>query len=66
MRELMSTLAGRPGSALAGYHAGRPVALASLRTRAAAWGQRLGRVPGQAVALYADDSLEFAAALLGS
>jgi acyl-coenzyme A synthetase/AMP-(fatty) acid ligase len=49
-----------------GWRAGEPLRLAAFRERVAAW-RGLGlRVAGSQVALYLDDSLEFAAALLGA
>jgi acyl-CoA synthetase (AMP-forming)/AMP-acid ligase II len=66
MPDLFSRLAARSPDALAGWRAGAPVRHDALLARARAWaalGRRGGAGP---VALYHEDSLEFAAALVGA
>jgi acyl-CoA synthetase (AMP-forming)/AMP-acid ligase II len=66
MPDLFTRLAARSPDALAGWRAGEAVTHAALLARVRAWvalGRRTGPAP---VALYHEDSLEFAAALVGA
>lgn len=66
MRDLFARLAARGVDALAGWRAGERVRHGALLARVRAWaalGRRTGPGP---VALYHEDSLEFAAALVGA
>ncbi|WP_322399994.1 AMP-binding protein [Massilia luteola] len=66
MPDLFSRLAARSPDALAGRRAGEPVRHAALLARIRSWaalGRRAGTGP---VALHHEDSLEFAAALVGA
>lgn len=63
LTHLALTLARRDGCA--GWRDGAPVATTKLVHRIAAWTVAARAQQGQAVALFASDSLEFAAALLG-
>ncbi|MCS0627855.1 AMP-binding protein [Telluria mixta] len=66
MRDMFERLAARFPDAQAGWRAGESVSHAALMARVRAWatlGRRAGPGP---VALYHDDSLEFAAALVGA
>lgn len=66
MVDLFSVLGARDGAAIAGWRDGAAVTVAGLRARVGAW-RALGlRTPGASAALYIEDSLEFAAALLGA
>jgi acyl-CoA synthetase (AMP-forming)/AMP-acid ligase II len=66
MSELFHRIAMRAPGHVAGWRADRPVAHGELLARAGAWAA-LGRGSAATqVALYHDDSLEFAAALLGA
>jgi acyl-CoA synthetase (AMP-forming)/AMP-acid ligase II len=55
----------RPGH-LMGWRLGKPVGYEEFFARARAWRALLRRTPGQAFALYLNDSIEFAAALFGA
>ena len=55
----------RPGDR-PGWRHGKSVDYEEFLFRVGAWRELLGRTPGQAFALYIDDSLEFASALLGA
>ncbi|GGY53485.1 AMP-binding protein [Pseudoduganella albidiflava] len=59
-------LAARPPSIPVGVRAGAAVGTAAFLARAQAWRALLGGHPGSRFALYLDDSIEFAAALLGA
>ena len=66
MRDLFTALAARSPDAPAGWRPGESVSHAALLARVRAWaalGRRTGPGP---VALYHEDSLEFAAALIGA
>lgn len=60
------TLAARPAHALAGWRGAQPVACSALLERSRAWQSLLAAQAGRHFALYMEDSLEFAAALLGA
>ncbi|HEX8614004.1 MAG TPA: AMP-binding protein [Telluria sp.] len=66
MVDLFSVLGARDGAAIAGWRDGAAVGVAALRTRVGAWRALALRTPGANAALYIEDSLEFAAALLGA
>lgn len=66
MVDLFSVLGARDGAAIAGWREGAPVGVAELRARMGAWRALALRTPGANAALYLEDSLEFAAALLGA
>ncbi|CUI03560.1 AMP-binding protein [Massilia antarctica] len=70
MADLFSILGTRDGAAIAGWREAAsvrtPVTVAALRARAGAWRALALRTPGTNAALYIEDSLEFAAALLGA
>ncbi|NHZ37067.1 AMP-binding protein [Massilia rubra] len=70
MVDLFSVLGARDGAAIAGWReaasVSTPVSVAALRARVGAWRALALRTPGANAALYIDDSLEFAAALLGA
>lgn len=66
MLEFFSALATRAPDALAGWRGGEPVRHADLMARVHAWAALGRRSAGTRVALYHDDSLEFAAALVGA
>lgn len=66
MVDLFSVLGARDGAAIAGWREGAPVGVAALRARTGAWRALALRTPGANAALYLEDSLEFAAALLGA
>ena len=66
MLELFDRLATRPAGALAGWRDGAPVTHAQLLARAGAWAACGQRSQAVQVALFIEDSLEFAAALLGA
>jgi acyl-coenzyme A synthetase/AMP-(fatty) acid ligase len=66
MPDLFSALAARAPDALAGWRAGAPVRHADLLARVRAWAALGRRAAGAHVALYHEDSLEFAAALVGA
>lgn len=59
-------MASRAGDACAGWRAGAPVTHAALVARVRAWTALARRTSGGNVALFIEDSLEFAAALLGA
>jgi acyl-coenzyme A synthetase/AMP-(fatty) acid ligase len=63
---LAATLAARPAHALAGWRGPAPVSCAALVQRMQAWQALLAAQQGRHFALYIEDSLEFAAALLGA
>jgi acyl-coenzyme A synthetase/AMP-(fatty) acid ligase len=60
------SLAARPAHALAGWRGAQPVGCAALVRRMREWQAALAALPGRHFALYIEDSLEFAAALLGA
>lgn len=64
LTHLACALAERDG--FAGLRVGARVTYAELAQRVHAWSALAARQPGNAVALYIEDSLEFAAALLGA
>lgn len=66
MPDLFSALAARAPDALAGWRAAAPVRHADLLARVRAWAALGRRSAGANVALYHEDSLEFAAALVGA
>lgn len=66
MADFFAQLAGRDASTCAGWRAGAPVTHGALALRVRAWSALARRTPGSHIALYHDDSLEFAAALLGA
>lgn len=66
MVDLLSGLATRSPSSIAGHRAGVAVTVGQLLARVAAWRALSLRTPGRHVALYLDDTLEFSAALLGA
>jgi acyl-coenzyme A synthetase/AMP-(fatty) acid ligase/3-hydroxymyristoyl/3-hydroxydecanoyl-(acyl carrier protein) dehydratase len=63
---LLPGIAARPSDSVIGWRGAVPVRAAEFLTRSAAWRALLQRAVGQQFALYLDDSLEFAAALLGA
>jgi acyl-coenzyme A synthetase/AMP-(fatty) acid ligase len=63
---LGASLAARPAHALAGWRGAQPVGCAALARRMREWQAVLAVLPGRHFALYIEDSLEFAAALLGA
>jgi acyl-CoA synthetase (AMP-forming)/AMP-acid ligase II len=66
MSDLFHRIAARSPQALAGWRNGAPVAHGELLARARAWAA-LGRESGaRDIALYIEDSIEFAAALVGA
>jgi acyl-coenzyme A synthetase/AMP-(fatty) acid ligase/3-hydroxymyristoyl/3-hydroxydecanoyl-(acyl carrier protein) dehydratase len=66
MSDFFSRLAARAPQAPAGRRAGATVSHEALMRRARAWAALARRSAGRNVALFHDDSLEFAAALLGA
>lgn len=66
MSELFHRIAMRAPGHVAGWRADRPLAHGELLARAGAWAALGRRSEATQVALYHDDSLEFAAALLGA
>jgi acyl-CoA synthetase (AMP-forming)/AMP-acid ligase II len=66
MRDLFHRLAARDPGALAGWRAGQPVSHAALMARVRAWTALGRRSAARDIALYHDDALEFAAALVGA
>jgi acyl-CoA synthetase (AMP-forming)/AMP-acid ligase II/3-hydroxymyristoyl/3-hydroxydecanoyl-(acyl carrier protein) dehydratase len=66
MSDFFTTLAARAADTCAGSRAGVPVTHGALALRVRAWTGLAQRTPGPAIALFHDDSLEFAAALLGA
>jgi 3-hydroxymyristoyl/3-hydroxydecanoyl-(acyl carrier protein) dehydratase len=66
MSDFFDRLAARPAGALAGWRAGAQVAHGDLMARARAWTALGRRTAARDIALYMDDSLEFAAALAGA
>ncbi len=59
-------LAARAPDSLIGWRAAVPLPQAAFLLRVGAWRALTGRTPGRNVALYLEDSIEFAAALLGA
>lgn len=66
MLDVFALLAARAPGHTAGWRADQAFTHARLIGRARAWTALARRIPGADVALYHDDSLEFAAALLGA
>jgi acyl-CoA synthetase (AMP-forming)/AMP-acid ligase II len=66
MLEFFDRLAARGPDALAGWRAGTPVAHGELLARVRAWTALGRRTAARDIALYHEDSLEFAAALTGA
>ena len=66
MLELFDRLAARAPEAPAGWRAGAPVSHGELLARVRAWAALGRRSAARDIALYHDDSLEFAAALFGA
>jgi len=66
MSDWFAALAARDPQAIAGWRAGEPVSHGALLARMQAWRALALRTPGTRVALYLDDSVDFAAALLGA
>lgn len=66
LRTLAQALAARPLDATAGWRANRVVSWGDLAARTGAWATLLAAQPGRNHALYLEDSLEFACALLGA
>jgi acyl-coenzyme A synthetase/AMP-(fatty) acid ligase/3-hydroxymyristoyl/3-hydroxydecanoyl-(acyl carrier protein) dehydratase len=66
MSDFFVRLAGRAPEALAGRRGGAGVRHAELLERVGAWAAVGRRLPDSQVALYHEDSIEFAAALLGA
>ncbi|WP_051306384.1 AMP-binding protein [Massilia alkalitolerans] len=66
MSELFYRIATRSPEALAGWRDGSPVKHGALLARVRAWTALGRRTPASQVALYHEDSLEFAASLLGA
>ncbi|SHG68242.1 AMP-binding protein [Massilia sp. CF038] len=66
MSDWFSVLAARPAQAVTGWRDGRSVAHGAFLTQVQAWRALALRTPGTQIALYLDDSLAFAAALLGA
>jgi acyl-coenzyme A synthetase/AMP-(fatty) acid ligase/3-hydroxymyristoyl/3-hydroxydecanoyl-(acyl carrier protein) dehydratase len=64
--QLPVSLAARPAHAVAGWRGSQSVSCASLAQRVQDWCVMLDAQPGCQFALYFEDSLEFAAALLGA
>jgi len=64
--DLYHAAARRPAGHVVGWRAGAPVGNAAFLQRVVAWRLLLQRTPGRHFALYLDDSIEFAAALLGA
>lgn len=65
IENLYAAIAARPANALAGWRAGQGVDNAQLLARVRNWHALLRAQPGRNFALYLEDSIEFAAALLG-
>ncbi|SFU77507.1 AMP-binding protein [Pseudoduganella namucuonensis] len=63
---LPAALSARDPAMLAGWRDGAPVPCGEVATRMRAWAALLAGQPGRHYALYIEDSLEFAAALLGA
>ena len=66
MRDLLQHIATRGAGALAGWQGGAPVTHGAFLARVRAWAALGARGDATRVALYHDDSLEFAAALVGA
>jgi acyl-coenzyme A synthetase/AMP-(fatty) acid ligase len=64
--ELLDTVASRDADFIVGRRDGKPVRNAALLQRIGAWRCLLRQASGQRYALYQDDSIEFAAAMLGA
>jgi acyl-CoA synthetase (AMP-forming)/AMP-acid ligase II len=66
MSDFFERIAARSPDALAGWRADRPVRHGELLARVRAWAALGRRLDATRIALYHEDSLEFAAALLGA
>ncbi len=66
MRDLFSLIAARRDDAVTGWRDGAPVTHGAFLARVRAWAALGARSDASRVALYHDDSLEFAAALIGA
>lgn len=66
MHDLLNAVAMRSPDAVIGWRGGEPVRAAGFLARAKAWRALAMRAAGPNLALYLDDSVEFAAALLGA
>lgn len=66
LASLALAISRRPAAITAGWRGGVAVSNGQLAARMADWAALLARQPGCQFALYLDDSLEFAAALLGA
>ena len=66
IENLYAAIAARPGNALAGWRAGQGVDNAQFLASARDWHALLRAQAGRNFALYLEDSIEFAAALLGA
>ena len=66
MSDFLARIAGRAPDALAGRRGGAAIAHAELMARTRAWTALGRRTAASRVALYHEDSIEFAAALLGA
>ena len=66
MRDLFSLIAARREDAVTGWRDGAPVTHGAFLARVRAWAALGARSDASRVALYHDDSLEFAAALIGA
>ena len=66
MLDLFDRLATRPAGEVAGWRDGAPVTHGDFAARVGAWAALGRRSAGLHVALFIEDSLEFAAALLGA
>jgi len=64
--DLFQRIAARAGDTVAGWRDGQPVLHGAWLSRMRAWAALGRRCPGSRVALFHDDSLEFAAALIGA
>jgi acyl-coenzyme A synthetase/AMP-(fatty) acid ligase/3-hydroxymyristoyl/3-hydroxydecanoyl-(acyl carrier protein) dehydratase len=64
--DLFRVVASRADAHVVGWRDGAPVRNDDFMRRIAAWQALLQKTPGQHFALYLDDSVEFAAALLGA
>jgi acyl-coenzyme A synthetase/AMP-(fatty) acid ligase len=66
LAQLLDTIASRGPDFIVGRRDGKPVRNAAFLQRIGAWRCLLGQASGQRYALYQDDSIEFAAAMLGA
>lgn len=66
MFDIFNRLSAAAPDAVAGWRDGAPVNWAQLGARARAWCALARRTPSSQIALFHDDSLEFAAALMGA